>query len=312
MVNATAGSAGQVVLTQTVPRGRLVEAHAKNALATSAAEVAGPGAAGMLIKLAGAPLALLLNAGLLLTSALILRGVAVKETPSSMHQSFWASMLEGFSFVRQHKLLIAMAWCIATWNLCTEAAIVVQILFATQNLHMSARGIGLSYVALGMGTIGASAIAHRLARRIGPGPLMTFGFALGGAGWLLLAAAPLNGYGIGAFVAMLLAYGAGASFIFINHLALRQSVTPPSMLGRMTSTMRWLVMLPAPAGALLGGWLGQHFGLRASLTFSGITALMLALCARQVRVIRDVRTLPTFTSEAVGPFSSEEAGQSRR
>ena len=107
---------------------------------------------------------------------------------------------------------------------------------------------------------------------------------------------------------MLVAYGAGASFIFINHLALRQSVTPPSMLGRMTSTMRWLVLLPAPAGALLGGWLGEHFGLRASLVFAGVTALVLALCARQIRVIRDVRTLPTLTPEAVAPFSSEANG----
>ena len=41
-VNTTAGSAAQIVLTQIVPRERLVEAHAKNALASSTAEVAGP------------------------------------------------------------------------------------------------------------------------------------------------------------------------------------------------------------------------------------------------------------------------------
>jgi hypothetical protein len=37
------GSAAQIVLTQVVARERLVEAHAKNALASSGAEVAGPG-----------------------------------------------------------------------------------------------------------------------------------------------------------------------------------------------------------------------------------------------------------------------------
>ena len=47
-VNTTAGSAAQIVLTEIVPRSRLVEAHAKNALATSTAEVTGPGAAGAL------------------------------------------------------------------------------------------------------------------------------------------------------------------------------------------------------------------------------------------------------------------------
>ena len=42
-VHVVAGSAAQIVLTQVVARERLVEAHAKNALAGSGAEVAGPG-----------------------------------------------------------------------------------------------------------------------------------------------------------------------------------------------------------------------------------------------------------------------------
>src|SRR5882757_8523453 len=78
-VYTTAGTAAQIVLTQVVARDRLVEAHAKNALATSGAEVAGPGLAGALIKLVGAPLALLVDAVLLLTSAAILRGIVINE-----------------------------------------------------------------------------------------------------------------------------------------------------------------------------------------------------------------------------------------
>src|SRR5580658_4900367 len=117
-VNTTAGSAAQVVLTQIVPRERLVEAHAKNALAQSTAEVSGPGAAGALIKLTGAPLALLADALLLLVSATILRGVPVKETPSAVNARFWPAMREGLSFVRGHKLLITMASCVGTFQLC--------------------------------------------------------------------------------------------------------------------------------------------------------------------------------------------------
>ena len=93
---------------------------------------------------------------------------------------------------------------------------------------------------------------------------------------------------------MLLMYGIGAVFIFINFLALRQSVTPGPMLGRMTSTMRWLILLPGGPGALWGGWLGEHYGLRASLGFAGVTGLLLALIAWRLPVIRNVRTLPTF------------------
>ena len=304
-VNTTAGSAAQIVLTQIVPRARLVEAHAKNALASSTAEVTGPGAAGALIKLTGAPLALLADAILLLISATILRGVMVKETPSARNAPFWPAMRAGLKFVRGHPLLIAMATCVGIWQMCNQCAMVIQILFATRQLGLSERGVGLSYVALGAGTILASAVGYRVVRRIGNGPTLVLGFAVSGVGWLVLAVAPLNALGVAAYVYMLFSFGCGAVLIFINFLSLRQSVTPASMLGRMTSTMRWLILIPAGPGALLGGWLGEHVGLRAALGFAGVTALVLALGARKIPVIRSVRTLPTVTAEAITPYAAD-------
>lgn len=306
-VNTTAGSAAQIVLTQIVPRERLVEAHAKNALASSTAEVTGPGAAGALIKITGAPMALLADALLLMVSASILRGVRVKETPSRIHARFWPAMREGLSFVRGHRLLVTMATCVGIWQMCNQAAMVVQILFATRQLGLTERGVGLSYVALGTGTVLASAIGYRVVRRVGNGPTLVLGFAVSGAGWLVLSLAPLNAFGVAAYAYMLLSFGVGAVFIFINFLSLRQSVTPASMLGRMTSTMRWLILVPAGPGALIGGWLGEHWGLRISLGFAGTTALLLAAVASRLRVIRDVRTLPTLKAEAVTPFSADSS-----
>ncbi len=303
-VNTTAGSAAQIVLTQIVPRERLVEAHAKNALASSAAEVTGPGAAGALIKLTGPPIALLADAVLLLISASILRGVPVKENPIHNHTPFWIAMREGIDFVRGHKLLVTMAICVGIWQMCNQAATVVQILFATRQLGLSARAVGLSYVALGVGTVLASANGHRVVRRFGPGPTLVLGFAVSGAGWLLLAVAPLNALGIAAYALMLFLFGIGAVFIFINFLSLRQSVTPAPMLGRMTTTMRWLILVPAGPGALLGGWLGENLGLRVALGFAGCTSLLLTIIAWKQRVIRSVRTLPTLKAEAITPFSS--------
>src|SRR5258707_6285030 len=191
-VNTTAGSAAQIVLTHIVPRQGLVEAQAKNALATSAAEVTGPGAAGALIKLTGAPLALLADAFLLLISASILRGVPVKENPIVERTAFWAAMREGLDFVRGHSLLTTMATCVGAWQLCNQAAMVVQILFATRQLGLSERGVGLSYVTLGVGTVRASANGHCVFRRFGPGPTLGLGFAVSGTGWLLLGLGPLT------------------------------------------------------------------------------------------------------------------------
>ena len=96
-VNTTAGSAAQIVLTQIVPRERLVEAHAKNALASSTAEVTGPAAAGALIKVTGAPLALLADALLLLVSSTILRGVRVNEIAARQERALLAGDARGIA-----------------------------------------------------------------------------------------------------------------------------------------------------------------------------------------------------------------------
>jgi MFS family permease len=293
-VNATAGSAAQIVLTQVVARERLVEAHARNALATSGAEVAGPGAAGVLIKLLGAPVALVADALLLLVSAAILRGIRVHEPPRRRADShFWRDLAAGVGFVRRQRLLVALALAVGVWHLCHHAAMVVQILFATRTLGLGERGVGLCYSALGAGTILASVFGFRVSRRLGPGPCLVLGLAVCAAGWLLLAAAPAGAIGVAAFALMLFLFGAGAVLIFINFLALRQAVTPQPLLGRMTSTMRWLILTPAVPGALLGGWLGEHVGLRAALAFAGGVGALLALAAWRHPLIRGVRSLPT-------------------
>src|SRR5207237_10240015 len=147
----TAGSAAQIVLTQVVARDRLVEAHAKNALATSGAEVAGPGLAGALIKLVGAPLALLVDACLLIVSATILRGIRVHEDRRAAAgfgsaARFWADLRTGVRFVRSNRLLVSLAVTVGMWQMCHHAALVVQILFATRTLGLSEQAVGLAYL----------------------------------------------------------------------------------------------------------------------------------------------------------------------
>ena len=292
-VNTTAGSAAQIVLTQIVPRDRLVEAHAKNALATSGSEIAGPAAAGALIKLLGAPLALLADAILLLTSATILRGIDVREVrPVRTDAHFWRDLKAGVHFVRNKPLLLTLAATVGGWQLCYNAALVVQILFATRVLGLSEQAVGFSYMGMGLGSIVASVFGNRISRHLGPGPCLVAGVAVCGTGWFSLAIAPASALGIFVFAFMLVCFSIGGVLIFINFLALRQAVTPEPLLGRMTSTMRWLILIPAGPGALIGGWMGEHIGLRYSLGFAGVSALLLAGIAWRNPVIRAITVLP--------------------
>ena len=313
-VHTVSGSVAQVVLTQVVGRERLVQAHAKNALANSGAEVIGPGIAGLLIKVLGAPVSLLINACLLLGSALILRGLPLRETlndrpdSSMMGESNIGSSLVGASFLRElwaglqfvarHRLLMTLAVLMGVWQMAHYVALTVQILFATRTLGLSEQAIGFSYAGMGIGTIVGSLLGHRWSHRFGPGPCLVLGYAVTGAGWGLLALAPEGFWGVAAFAVMLMSFSAGAIFIFINFLALRQSVTPAPMLGRMTSTMRWLSLLAAGPGALIGGWLGEHVSLRASLSLASASALVLAWVAWSLPAIRGLKALPSADPQA--------------
>lgn len=305
-VHTVAGSAAQIVLTQVVARERLVEAHAKNALATSGSEVAGPGIAGALIKLVGAPVALLVDAVLLAFSAWILRHIRIVEQPRRPHgpgsraARFWGDLKAGVRFVARHRLLVTLAIVVGGWQACHQAAMVVQILFATRILQMGEQQIGLAYTGMGLGTILASVFGNRISARFGPGPCLLLGIATTGGGWLLLSAAPAGPslLGMAMFTGTLVMFSVGAVLIFINFLSLRQAVTPVPLLGRMTSTMRWLILIPAGPGALLGGWLGEHYGLRTSLWVAGGGALLLAGVAWRIDTVRRVRELPKAEDEA--------------
>ncbi len=303
-VHTVAGSAAQIVLTQVVPRSRLVEAHARNALASSGAEVAGPGLAGLLIRLFGAPLTLVVDAVLLIGSALILRGIRIHDDARThAGVAFWDALREGLRFVAGQRLLVTLAALMGVWQMAHYAALTVQILVATRTLGLTEQQVGLAFTGMGLGTIVGSVWGRALSARIGPGPCLVVGYAVCGVGWLLPAVAPPGPVGVAAFALMLMLFASGAVLVFINFLALRQAVTPGPMLGRMTSTMRWLTLLAAGPGALLGGWLGEHVGLRSALLFAALVSALLVAAAWRLPIIRALRELPA-PQEVAAPLDA--------
>jgi hypothetical protein len=60
----------------------------------------------------------------------------------------------------------------------------------------------------------------------------------------------------------------------VNALTVRQTVTPPAVLGRVNASMRVLEGGAAPLGAVVGGVLGDQIGVRPTL-FLAFTALFL-------------------------------------
>ena len=76
----------------------------------------------------------------------------------------------------------------------------------------------------------------------------------------------------------------------INQVSLRQAITPDRLQGRMNATMRFLVWGTMPLGGLVGGALGELFGLRPALAVSaaGTTVAFLWVLASPVRALRAI------------------------
>lgn len=296
-VYTIAGSASQLVLTQLVGRDKLVEAYSQNAIAGSMAEVMGPGLAGILIKVFGAPLALVMDAILLIGSVAMLKGIRIHEQvpPRSTwkDRSFKAELMKGLNFVRSHNMLIEMAVVVGAWQFFAQMALSVQIIFAVKDLGLDEALVALSFVAMGLGSIMGGMAGPPISKRIGLGPALILGIVITSIGWLSLLL--LEGYlpSIILFSWMLLCFSWGATLLFVNFLSLRQSYTPTELLGRMTTTMRWLITLPAGPGAILGGWMAEHVGMRSSLICAGVGTLLVATIAFARPRLRSIKQLPT-------------------
>ena len=66
----------------------------------------------------------------------------------------------------------------------------------------------------------------------------------------------------------------GGTVYNINQLSLRQAITPPDMLGRVSASNRFLIWGPIPVGTLLGGFLAETIGLRETLLASALFAIL--------------------------------------
>ena len=294
--SVVAWAAYQVFMTERVGRVNLVAANSKIALSDSSAQLIGPGLAGFAIHWLTAPIAILLDAIAFAVSAWMLRGIPPRESDAPRHReerSVWHDIGEGLQQIRRTPVLRSIAWGVAAWNFLRHMFLAVIILYATQELKLSAGVIGVAWMSGGVGCIAASFATRRMNLHRGVGEVMLGGVFLTGIAWGLIALAPAGTW-LAALVlgAGLLAYDFGGTLFFINYLSLRQAVTPDHLLGRVISTMIFLTILTAPLGSLLGGALAEWSGLRTTLWITAGAGVLLGLLLMKISPIAALRTLP--------------------
>ena len=263
----------QSYLPELVGIDHLVEGNAKLTATESAADVAGPGVAGVLISAVGAVTAVVADAvsyAVSFVCVVLIRAPSERPVRAEHERtSLVHDIREGLRFVWHEHRIRAVAFCTSTSNLFSSMGTAVVILLMSRQLGFGSGKIGLVFAIGGIGGILGAVIAPRLAAWLGVGKAIVWSIALGSIGPVLIAIAT------GQLAFALLAAGiaiqaaSGAAYN-INQVSVRQALCPPRLLGRMNASVRFMVWGALPIGGFLGGALGSLFGLRATLWISAL------------------------------------------
>ncbi len=258
---------------------RLAEANSRIMVIDSGASVAGPPIAGVIIGRLGGPLAIFLDSLSYLISALMLRKIKHVEVPPVVSEGAAPSRLrdeirQGLHWVLTHPHLRGNALAALLFNFFGAIANgAVLIAYGRRELLLPAELLGLILGAGVLGLLIGSLTARRIAERIGVGrsiilggfllPSMPLGFALldVSMGVIVLALFSVL-FQVVAFF--------GAALFHTNQVTYRQLVTPKALLGRMNASMKWLMLIGMPLGAVVGSIIAEQYGLHAALYASAI------------------------------------------
>jgi MFS family permease len=258
----------QASLVRLVRRDQLVQGNSALEGSRSVAQLGGAALGGLLVTLLPAPVAAGSSAPFFALSFLSIRRIRREAPPAPPRQAarVWRQVHEGLRFVGGDASLRAVSLASAAFQFFFAATMTIYLLFLARDLHLGGTAVGLALAAAGPGALLGALLAARLPRRLGYGPVLVCAAALGDG--VMLCVPALHGPAavtIPALVAVNFVFAAFGQLVDVTVMAVRQAVTPDGMQGRAAATITFAGMGLTPLGSLLGGLLGQQWGLRAGL-----------------------------------------------
>lgn len=277
-----------------LPREHLAEGNAKLQGSEQVANLAGPGAGGLIAQVLGALAGLFADALTFLTSALCLSGIRKREPrreKSGEPTNLRKEIGEGLRYVTRDRYLRVLALAASVDNLILNGYMALIVLFLVREVQVPLGAVGLLITADAVGGLLGALVATRIARTLGTARAMLV-CSLVATPFGLLIPLTGNGFGLLFFVAGMLVPAAGMVVGNVVVNGFRQAYCPPELLGRMFTSSRFVQFGVMPLGALLGGVLGATIGLRPALWVL-FAAAALGKCVRLIGPIRQNRDFPT-------------------
>lgn len=275
-------TSAQSILPSLMPRSGLDRANGRlYAVELGAQEFAGPPIGGALVGIAVA-LSFAVSAGLwvaAIVALLALRG-SFRPRREGPPTTIRVEIGEGLRFLLDRPLLRTMALMVGMMNLAASAAVTVLVLFAVgpdSHLRLSEPQFGALLATTAAGGLIGGLIAERVQRHAGRARTLTVS-VLGMVGFVAVPALTTN-----VAIIVVVSFIGGLMIMLWNVIAVsfRQRVTPDHLLGRVNSSFRLVAWGSRPLGALLGGLLGEWFGVRSVFAVMGVLALAVLVPSRR-------------------------------
>ncbi|QRG70670.1 MFS transporter [Brevibacillus choshinensis] len=259
----------QSYLPALVNKEQLVKGNSLLEGSRSAAQMSGPGLAGAIVQFTAAPVAMLTTSLAFLISAFSLLFIKRDEEVSSSpgaKRGLWEDIREGLRLSFSEPLLFGVIRCSGIFNFSWSVMFSVYVLYAIEELQLSSGWLGFVYGGMGVGFFLGASLVHKAIRKFGMGPVVVGSAAIAACGGPF---APLA-VGSDGMTALILSvgqffFGLGISMWSISTLSLRQTIVPAHLQGRVNATVRFVSWGAYPLGSLVGGYLGNAFGMRIAL-----------------------------------------------
>ena len=289
-------TAYQVYLPSLLDTDQLAEGNAKLHGSEAVAQVAGPGAGGLIAHLFGAVFGLLADAATFLVSTVCLLTMRHREPRRSAparHQPLLKEIAGGLRFLAHDPYLRTMAAFGAAANLALIGHQSILIVFLVRENGVDAGTVGVVIAVMSCGGVLGALVATTVARRFGTARGMLL-CHLGAHPFALLI--PLAGPGPRLTLVVLAGMAVGTGIVAGNIIkdSFRQTYTPRHLLGRVVTGMHLINYGTIPLGALLGGLLGTVLGMRPTMWIM-TAALVLSTGILLTGPIRHHRDLPDTT-----------------
>ena len=259
----------------------LPAANARIELARTVAFASGPALGGMLVGWIGAGPAFGFAAALSIVAVVLLAGIFEPARAAIARRHPWQEIKEGADFVFRHALLRPVFVTQFIFNTAWFVILAVFVPYAVRHLGLSAAGVGTTLAMYGVGMVVGALVATRVMRWLPFGSVIGLGPVTGFVASAVIALTtvfptPLLA-GLGFFL-----LGAGPILWVISTTTLRQSVTPPRLLGRV-SAINIMSYGARPLGAGVGALVGGLFGAEVCLYLAvgGFAVQMLVILMSQ-------------------------------